>query len=74
MLRAYIPFEENELNHPEDMEKIMAYLKVHGRIQVNEKTIEKLYYDFSDHMCASWLIVSNDTLEAFAKWLTDIDI
>ena len=66
---------ESKFNHPEDMKLILDYLNAHGKILVNESTIEDLYYGFSDEKyCASWMGVNNRLLEEFEDWLCDINI
>lgn len=64
----------SDFRYPDDMKKIMDYLNERGKINVSAKTIEDLYYDFSDRACAVWLYVDDDTLEQFEEWLTEIDI
>ena len=73
-MKVYTRHHLDELNHPEDMKKIMAYLESHGTLHVNAKTVERLYYDFSDTYAAGWLIVDDDNLQAFEDWLENIDI
>lgn len=64
----------SEFTYPEDMKKILDYLNERGKILVSEKTIENLWYDFSDEYCASWLCAHEDWLERFEEWLTNIEI
>jgi hypothetical protein len=52
----------------------MAYLESHGTLHVNAKTVERLYYDFSDAHAAGWLYVRDEYLEEFADWLEEIDL
>ena len=73
-MKVYTRNHLEDLNHPEDMGKIMAYLEQHGTLRVNAKTVERLYYDFSDTYAAGWLIVDDDRLEEFADWLEEIDL
>lgn len=58
-------------DHPDDMEKILNYLTENGKLYVSGQTVEKLYREFSDRACASWLIVSDEWLEEFADWLEE---
>lgn len=73
-MKVYIPKKEYKFNHPEDMEKILKYLKEHGEIKVTPKTIEDFYYDFSDTHCAGWLCVDDEHLEEFAEYLSEIEL
>lgn len=55
---------------PEDMKEILCYLRENGTIYVDEKTIEKLYYEFSDDQyAAGWMCVDEKLLDEFANWL-----
>lgn len=82
-MKAFIRNTETNFRYPEDMAKILAYLNEHGKLQVSEKTVEKLYFDFSeDRYCASWMGIPDNSydedfpnlLEEFADWLSEIDI
>lgn len=64
----------SDFRYPDDMKKIMDYLNERGKINVSAKTIEDLYYDFSDRSCAVWLYVDDDILKDFEEWLTEVDI
>lgn len=61
--------------YPEEMEKILKYLKANGELHIDEAHIEECYETFSD-VCysASWMIVDDDLLEEFADWLENNDI
>lgn len=73
--RVFVPFQKIEYRYPEDMERIMSYLNSRGKVNVSEKMIERLYEDFSEHMyCAQWLIVSEEILNQFSEWLSDIEL
>ena len=71
-MRVYRKFEPENFTYPKKKKKILSYLRKHGEILVSAGTVEKLYYDFSDTRCASWLSVDEETLEAFADWLDGI--
>jgi hypothetical protein len=73
-MKAYIKNKTYNFDYPADMEKILQYLNTHGKLQVSDATVERLYRDFSDTRCAGWLGPDEDTLEAFADWLEDIDV
>ncbi len=73
-MRAYIKHDYG-LDHPDDLEKIVAYLKEHGELLILPDTVETLYRRFSDErFSASWLTPAPDILETFADWLSDIDV
>lgn len=75
-MKAFEPFKKYDYEYPEEMEKILNYLQEHGKFNVSGKTIESLYYDFSDERYdAIWMVVSADwILEKFADYLSDIEI
>lgn len=60
-MKAFEPFKKYDYEYPEEMEKILNYLQEHGKFNVSGKTIESLYYDFSDERYdAIWMVVSAD--------------
>lgn len=73
-MRAYIKYEPAEFAYPEDMRKILAYLREHGVLQVSETTVENLYREFSGTRAAGWLFATDENIEAFADWLNDIEL
>lgn len=73
-MKVYVKNKTPKFTYPDDMEKILSYLNEHGKIQVSDETVEKLYYEFSDSHAASWLIVSEWSLESFADYLEGIDL
>ena len=73
-MKVYIK-NEDKFEWPEEMSKILKYLKANGEVLVEDKKIENLYYEFSYYIyCASWMSVNEQILEEFANWLSDIDI
>ena len=73
-MRVYIR-KSSKFDHPDDMERILNYLKERGDILVKESTIEDLYYRFSeDEYCASWMSVDDRRLEEFEDWLFSIEL
>ena len=73
-MKVWTRNKPNGFTHPEDMQKILAYLESHGQLHVSAKTVERLYYDFSDTWDAGWMSVNDEILEAFADWLENIDL
>lgn len=68
-------FKFYDFEYPDDMWKIINYLKQHGEINVKYTRLEELYKDFSsDVYCAQWMMVSDETLCGFAEYLADIEI
>lgn len=73
-MRAYIKYESSNFSYPEDMEKILTYLRKHGELCVSGETVERLYREFSGSRCAGWLIACDETIAEFAEWLNDIEL
>jgi hypothetical protein len=69
-------YERNKgFEFPEDMKEIMRYLHANGKVYTDEKTIEKLYGDFSEEeYCAYWMSVNETRLDEFADWLDNKEI
>lgn len=69
-MRVYERNPELEYAYPEDMKRILDYLNERGKILVKELVIERLYSDFSHEVySASWMSVSESSLERFEDWL-----
>lgn len=62
-------------HYPEDMCKILEYLRAHGNLYVSGTMVEMLYAEFSGvEYCATWMIPSDDgILNHFASWLDKYD-
>lgn len=86
-MQVYRKKEVCEFSYPEDMAKILAYLKENGEIFVEDSIIEQLYFRFSEErFSASWMDADATVydykdgpceisiLEEFANWLTGIDL
>lgn len=74
-MKVFEKFASYNYEYPEDMKMILQYLSEHGKVNVSDKRIELLYYDFSDKMyCAGWISVSDQRLEEFADYLSTIEI
>ena len=68
-------FKFYDFEYPDEMWKIINYLKQHGEINVKYTRLEELYKDFSyDVYCAQWMMVSDETLHGFAEYLADIEV
>ena len=73
-MRAFIKYGSDEFAHPEDMKKILKYLRAHGDLQVSASTVENLYREYSAIQCAGWLFATDETIEDFANWLNSIEM
>lgn len=68
-------FKFYDFEYPDEMWKIINYLKQHGEINVKYTRLEELYEDFSyDVYCAQWMMVSDETLRRFSEYLADIEV
>lgn len=73
-MRAYIKYGLDEFDHPEDMKKILTYLREHGDLQVSGTTVERLYREYSGIRCAGWLFATDETVADFADWLNEVEL
>lgn len=73
-MRAYSKYEPAEFAHPEDMQRILAYLREHGKLNVSGATVESLYREFSGTYAAGWLFATDENLQEFADWLNGIEL
>ena len=72
-------FDECGFDFPDDMQKLVNLLERDGiKINCDLKTLEKLWYAFSETWDAHFLNVSdtdeNDTYPTFLIWVKGIDI
>ena len=74
-MSKYFIFKKDipELHNTEDIAKIREYLEIVGELNCSDQQLYILWDKFSDSWSASWLVVDNETLEAFADWLSDYD-
>lgn len=73
-MKVYDKRKEFHYDYPDDMEKILKYLRANGDLHVSGETVERLYEEFLDQYCASWLSVDDELLEEFAEWLDDYEL
>jgi hypothetical protein len=73
-MKPFERFRATKFDHPQDMDIILAYLEDKGKINVSYKTIENLYYEYSDSVCCSWRVVDEESLEEFMEWLEEYEI
>ena len=73
------PFNECEFDFPDDMRRLVNLLEADNiKINCDLKTLEKLWFAFSETWDAHFLTVGNtdedDTYPRFLEWVNDIDI
>ncbi len=73
-MRVYVKYESSNFSYPEDMKKILTYLRDRGELCVPGIEVESLYSEFSAIRCAGWLIPADETLAEFADWLNETEI
>ena len=74
-MRAFEPFNKRyRWNHPEDMMTIIEYLKTQGKIYIEYRLLEDLYYDYSDSVACGWRCVDDTSLKEFAKFLSRLEL
>lgn len=74
-MKAYVKSKPRQVfRYQEDLTKIINYLNNHGKLFIQEDTVEVFYYKFCDEkFSAGWMTPDEDTLEYFADWLADLD-
>ena len=71
---VYRRHDKDRFAYPDEMEKILDYLRKHGEIFVPDTTIESLYYDFSyAKYGGGWICVNKQILEEFEAWLNNYE-
>ncbi len=74
-MRAFEPFNKKiKFNHPEDMAQIIEYLEATGKINIEYKLLEDLYYDYSESVACGWRTVDIRSLPEFASYLSRIEL
>lgn len=74
-MRAFEPFNKKiKFNHPEDMKQIIEYLEATGKINIEYKLLEDLYYDYSDSVACGWRTVDIRSLLEFAEYLSRVEL
>ena len=74
-MRVYVKKTTPRFNRPEEMKKILDYLNDNGLLMCSGKTVETMYYEFSEEKyCAGWMSVDEELLEEFADWLADQEV
>ena len=73
-MKAYEP-HKTQFEFWVDMEMILNYLNANGKLNITPERVEELYEGYSEDVwCASWIGVSEEILESFAEWLSEIEV
>ena len=73
-MKAYEP-HKTQFEFWVDMEMILNYLNANGKLNITPERVEELYEGYSEDVwCASWMGVSEEILEDFANWLSEIEV
>lgn len=73
-MKLYKRNKKYQFDYPEDMKKILDYLKKRGEILVEEQYIERAYRQFCDETrCAGWCRPGKGLLIEFEAWLVKYD-
>ena len=73
-MKAYEP-HKTQFEFWVDMEMILNYLNDNGKLNITPERVEELYEGYSEDVwCASWMGVSEEILEDFANWLSEIEV
>lgn len=73
-MKVYDLWKKDNFDYPEEMQKILDYLKAHGDLKVSASTVERLYREFSSEYSAGWLIANDEYLTEFAEWLDEYEL
>ena len=74
-MRAFEPFNKKyRWNHPEDMKTIIDYIETKGKINIEYRLLEDMYYDYSESVCCTWRCVDKDSLIEFAEYLSHCEL
>ena len=74
-MRAFVPFTKGyKFNHPDDMKTIIEYLEATGKINIDYKFLEELYYDYSESVSCGWRCVDCISLEEFSDYLARVEL
>lgn len=71
------PEKIKNFDYPEEMVKLIQFL-TDASVEINcdHKSLEKLWYIFSETYCAQFLIVDDETFKNFLEWIegNDFDV
>lgn len=48
-MRVYVKHTSQDLDHQDEMERILDYLNKHGTLLVNSSTVKRLYHEFCEY-------------------------
>lgn len=67
-MKDYVLAEDNcRYGNDEDVERLKQ--EIPELAKVSDRIVESMYLDFSDTYAASWMILDNDMIESFKRWL-----
>ena len=73
-MKAYEP-HKTQFEFWVDMEMILNYLNANGKLNITPERVEELYEAYSEDVwCAGWIMVTDERLESFANWLSEIEV
>lgn len=64
----------DDFEFPENMEKILGYLRDNGELHVSGEVVEWLYRKYSHEEGAGWLAPCDAVIENFATWLDNYEL
>ena len=74
-MRAFEPFNKKyKFHHPNDMKQIIQFLEATGKLNIDYRLLEDLYYDYSDSVACGWRCVDMESLRQFSEYLTRVEL
>lgn len=65
--------KESDFTYPKEMTALIGFLESEKAVlNIDYMVLEKLWYAFSETMCASFLQVNKNTYADFKEWVHDI--
>lgn len=69
------PNRSEEFDFPDGMAELKRRLEdVDAKVNVSDKTLEILWYAFSERYSACWLGVDDETFEDFCEWVSKYSV
>ena len=56
------------------MKTIIDYLETKGKINIEYRLLEDMYYDYSDSVACGWRCVDVESLRQFSEYLTRVEL
>ena len=74
-MKALIIPKKEHLTYPKEVQKILDYIEQHGMtLNISKKTLEIMWYAFSELYDANFLTPYDDLLESFTRKLSQVDV